>query len=95
MTTFIPFLRSRMRPTPCRHAVKQEIVEANRLGALCRQYRGEAASATCAIVRRCADIEAAIKRRKPTAVITYNPNPILTATVKTFDILDDSAARAD
>jgi hypothetical protein len=40
------------------------------------------------------DIAAAVmKKDQKEGVITYNPNPVLTTTVKTFGILDDTAAR--
>ena len=42
---------------------------------------------------KASDIAAAVKKARPNAVITYKPNPILTATVKTFGILDDTEAR--
>jgi nucleoside-diphosphate-sugar epimerase len=41
------------------------------------------------------DIEAAVKRRRPQAAITYNVDQQLADVVHTFGILDDSAARAD
>jgi len=41
------------------------------------------------------EIEAAVKAKIPAAVISYNPNPGLTATVKSFGILKDDAARTD
>jgi threonine 3-dehydrogenase len=40
------------------------------------------------------DIAAAVmKKVNKQGIITYNPNPVLTTTVKTFGILDDTAAR--
>ena len=40
------------------------------------------------------DIAAAVmKKVGKEGIITYNPNPVLTTTVKPFGILDDSAAR--
>jgi len=44
-----------------------------------------------------AEIEAAIKRQMPDAVITYNPDPVVVTYFATlrFDSLDDSAARQE
>ena len=41
------------------------------------------------------DIELAVKKQRGNASITYNVNPQLSATVRSFGVLDDSVARED